>query len=374
MAEMDANPWLFNVLNGTIDLRTGDLRPHNRADMNTIMVPIEYDQGAECDLWMGFLNQVMDGDQDLITYLQRCVGYSLTGSIREQVFFLLHGTGNNGKSTFVTAIRKLAGDYGHRLDIDDLMARDARLVGMPRPGIAGLRGKRFVATTEAKQAGHMDTSRIKDMTGGETMTARFLYQNEFEFAPQFKLWLSGNTRPAVTDNTLAMWRRIKQIPFTMTIPPGQVDPDFGTRLEPELPGILAWAVRGCLDWQTSETRLGEPRVVTAATEAYRHEQDILAEFIEDCCILGRAVTVTKSELRRQYEAWCEANSVDTVKPRTFRTRLVERGMKEDHSTDGKARIWKGIGLKTETDKMDISDTSDTSDTSGHKSPFIREIQ
>jgi len=196
----------------------------------------------------------------------------------------------------------------------------------------------------------MDTGRVKDMTGGETMSARFLYQNDFEFAPQFKLWLSGNTRPTVTDNTLAMWRRVKQVPFTVTIPPGQVDPDFGARLEPELPGILAWAVRGCLDWQTNENRLGEPAVVTQATQAYRHEQDILAEFIEDCCILGRRATVPKSELRRQYEAWCETNSVDPVKPRTFRARLVEHGIGEDRTKTG--RHWTGIRLKTDTDKGD----------------------
>lgn len=359
LAELDADGWLFNCLNGTIDLRTGKLLVHNKRDLITVLVPIEYDPAAECLLWLGFLNRVTDGNQDLITYLQRAVGYSLTGDTKAQVFFLLYGLGNNGKSTFTMIIRKLTAGYGQRLDADDLMIKDGRLAGGPKEGIADLRNKRYVVTSELQDGKRLDASRVKDMTGGETIRARHLYAHEFEYLPQFKLWLYGNNMPVIVDTTLAMWRRVKQIPFKVTIPPSEVDPELPARLETELPGILAWAVKGCLDWQ--RYGLVEPEAVTMATATYRHESDILSDFIDDCCVLDVVGTVYKADLKNEYEKWCTENSAEPIRPRTFRTRLMERGINDGRI--GKGHFWRGIRLKTDEDDTIFDDKGDKSDKS-----------
>ncbi len=376
--ELDTNPWLLNCLNGTIDLKTGQLLPHRKEDLLTVVVPVEYYPEAQCPRWLSFLDQVTGGDTELAGFLQRAIGYSLTGDTKSQVVFLLYGLGNNGKSTFTMTIRRLLAGYAERLDADDLMVKDRKLGGGPKEGIANLRNKRYVVGSELQDGKRLDVSLIKDLTGGETVKARRLYEHDVEFMPTFKLWLYGNHKPVIADSTLSIWRRMKQIPFNVTIPDSEIDQDLPSKLKEELPGILAWAVKGCLDWQ--QYGLKEPEAVTNATASYRHEQDILADFIEDYCILEPLATIPKSNLKDGYQKWCQDNSVEPVTQRTFRARLVEKGI-IDHKGTGGQRCWKGIRLKIEQDLVANSGkTNGNASVSGVKwqglpeSPLIKEKQ
>jgi len=337
--ELNSNPWLFNCDNGTIDLRTGELLPNNREDLITIMSPVSYDPHAPCKLWLKFLDRVMGGSTELAQYLQRAVGYSLTGDMRAQVLFFLFGLGNNGKSTFIATIRKLMAGYGATAPVDMFLAKDKTARG-PKEDLANLQGKRFVAASEVEVGRRLAVVVIKEMTGGEAIRADRKYEHEIEFQPTHKLWISGNHKPAIVDTSLAIWRRIKLIPFTVTIPDNEIDQDLPLKLEAELPGILAWSVEGCLAWQ--RFGLKEPREITAATMAYRQEEDILAEYIQDCCVLKATATVAKGDLFENYKQWCEDTGCQPVSQKTLRTRLIERGITEGHSKS--VRYWRGIGL------------------------------
>jgi putative DNA primase/helicase len=340
LTELDTNPWIFNCLNGTIDLRTGKLQPHRKEDLLTIIMPVEYRPDAQCLQWLAFLSQVTGGNSELIGYLKRGVGYSLTGDTKNQVLFFLYGLGNNGKSTFTMTIRKLLAGYGERLDADDLMLKDKNTGGGPKESIANLKGKRYVVGSEIQDGRKLDVSLLKDMTGGETIKARRLYEHDVEFEPTHKLWLFGNHKPIITDTTLSIWRRVKLIPFTVTIPSEKIDPDLTSKLEAELPGILAWAVSGCLEWQRYGLR--EPKAVTSATSDYRHEEDILGDFIDDCCLLRPTATVPKHELKEAYETWCNNTGSQPASQKIFKARLIERGITEGKS--GGTRYWRGIAF------------------------------
>ena len=349
--DLDGDPFLFNVLNGTINLKTGELLPHDRGDLLTALVSIKYDPKAKCPMWLNFLQQITDDDQSRIDYLQRSVGYSLTGDNRSQVLFFLWGLGNNGKSTLIATIRKLTGDYGARVSSDVFMIKDKAGTG-PKEGLANLRGKRFACCSELEDGKKLAVSLIKDLTGGETITVDRKYEHLFEYLPTAKLWLVGNHKPVITDTTLSIWRRMKLIPFNYIIPKGDIDPELPQKLETELPGILVWAVKGCLSWQGQGLR--EPQAVIDATAIYRHDQDILGDFIEDCCTLEHLATIPKAELKDKYHDWCKTTGLDPVSNWTFKHRLVERGVTDGRSSDHKTREWRGIRLKTneEVDKMD----------------------
>jgi putative DNA primase/helicase len=258
------------------------------------------------------------------------------------------------------------------------MLKDRKIGGGPKEGIANLSNKRYVVGSELQDGKRLDVSLVKDMTGGETVKGRRLYEHEVEFMPTFKLWLYGNHKPVIADSTLSIWRRVKQIPFDVTIPDNEVDPNLPTKLEAELDGILAWAVQGCLDWQ--QYGLSEPEAVTIATTRYRHEQDILGDFLEDCCLLEPLATISKADLKEEYQRWCQDNSIEPVTQRTFRARLIEKGITEGRSSDGKTRIWRGIRLRTEDDVApDISDKTNNNSKLTDKnrqnlqeSPYVRE--
>lgn len=357
VADLDADPWLFNCENGTINLRTGMLQPHRKEDLITVVAPAPFDTGAECPLWGGFLHRVTGEDEELAFYLQRAVGYSLTGDTSAQVMFLLYGLGSNGKSTFTMTIRRLMAGYAERMDAEDLMLKDKRIAGSggPKEGIANLRNKRFVVGSELQDGRRLDVGLIKDMTGGETIKGRRLYEHEFEFMPSHKLWLYGNHKPVIADSTLSIWRRVKQIPFNVTIPPEEVDMSLGLKLEAELPGILAWAVAGCLAWQKNGL-YGEPAAVTVATAQYQHDQDILGDFLEDCCVVEPLGTIAKSDLKEEYHKWCQDNGQEPVTQKTFKNRLTEKGIGEGRV--GRARYWKGIRARAEVDGDISGDNGD----------------
>jgi putative DNA primase/helicase len=357
ISAVDANHWVFNCLNGTIDLKTGKLKDHQKEDLLSIIIPINYDPEAKCDLWLNFLNRVTGGKPELISYLQRAIGYSLTGEISEQCLFFLYGLGKNGKSTFVSILRKLMGPYGHKTTTDTFLTKDRG--GGVKEDLANLQGKRFVVASELEDGKRLAVVLIKEMTGGETISADRKYEHQFEFTPTHKIWLSGNHKPVITDTTYSIWRRFKLIPFTVTIPQKEQDPHLSKKLEKELPGILAWAVKGCLDWQ--KEGLGEPDQVVDATEAYRIEQDVLGEFMEDECLLGNIAVVAKSEILKAYTDWCAKNNQLPINQRAFRGKLIERGIIEHRGTGG-TRQWRGITLKTtpqeQQELVTVSDSSD----------------
>jgi len=219
-------------------------------------------------------------------------------------------------------------------------------IGGPKEGLANLKGKRLVVASELEDGRRLAVGLIKDMTGGETIKADRKYEHEIEYQPTHKLWLVGNHRPVISDTTLSIWRRVKLIPFTVTIPQQEVDLDLSFKLEAELSGILSWCVKGCLDWQRDG--LGEPHAVVAATASYRREQDILGDFIEDRCIVQPTAEVSKRDLRSLYSEWCRDNNVEEISQRTLRARLMERGITDRKGTGG-GRLWVGIRAKTDSD-------------------------
>jgi P4 family phage/plasmid primase-like protien len=337
--ELDRDPWLMNVKNGTIDLRTGELRPHRREDLMTKIAPIEYDPAAKCPTWKAFLDRIMAGNERLIAFLQRAAGYSLTASTREQCFFLLYGTGANGKSVFLTTLLAAMGDYGIQAAPDLLLAKS----GESHPTeIADLFGARLVVATETEAGRRLAENLVKQLTGGDRLKARFMRQDFFEFEATHKIWLATNNKPIVKGTDYAIWRRIKLIPFTVTIPKEEQDKALPAKLRQELPGILSWAVKGCLEWQ--KRGLDEPAEVTAATSAYRDEQDVLGSFITDCCVVNPNAKVSAKDLYRAYVNWCEDCGEHALAQRNFGTRLSERGFLRKTGTGGYS-WWHGIGLK-----------------------------
>jgi putative DNA primase/helicase len=337
-AGLDRDPWLFNVLNGTIDLRTGRLRDHRREDHLTKLAPVAYDPDACCPLWLKFLDRVMGGSRDLIAYLQRLAGYGLTGDVSEQCLFFFHGSGANGKSTFLTTVLALLGDYGMQAVGDLLMAKHHESHPTER---ADLFGKRFVATIETEEGKRMAEALMKQLTGGDKVRARKMRQDFFEFDATFKIALAANHKPQVRGADHAVWRRIKLVPFTVTIPDDEKDKALPEKLKAELPGILAWCVAGCLDWQRHG--MAEPAEVRLATSEYRGEQDSVQGFLNECCVLCPEAKVRAGVLFDAYGKW----SGDKVTTQQEFKKLVQAKGYDSKQGTGGYYFWRGIGLPAE---------------------------
>ena len=273
-ADLDQQVWSLTVKNGTVDLRSGKLGPHDRGHLATKMTSIDYDPDAECPVWRATMSVLFAGDVPLMEYVQRAIGYSITGDTREQVLHLLYGTGANGKSTMLDVIAQLTGEYGMQADFQTFLETGAR--SGPRNDVARLAGARLVRSSEVGENKKLNEGLIKSLTGGDIVSARFLYSEDFEFKPQFKLWLAANHKPVIRGTDYAIWRRIRLIPFEVTITPQQRDEALPAKLTAELPGILAWAVQGCQDWLADGLRPTER--VLAATDEYRAESDVLGAF------------------------------------------------------------------------------------------------
>jgi putative DNA primase/helicase len=337
--DIDVNRWLLNVNNGTINLRTGKLRLHRRQDLITKIIPLDYDPAAVAPTWDRFLNQVTDGSDDLVGFLQRGVGYSLTGETTERVVFLLYGVGRNGKSTFLEVIRAVLNDYAMRAQTSTLMSK--RFGGGIPNDVARLKGARFVTASEGEEGQRLDVAQVKDMTGGDMLSARFLFNEFFEFHPDFKLWFGTNHKPEVPANDEAIWDRLRLIPFIVRIPESEVDKSLRSKLLNESGGILTWAVRGCVQWQRGGLRT--PQEVREATAQYREEMDALADFIDDRCIVRPDATVSLGDLYSTYVAWHICNGEGSpLSKRRFSERIAERGARKHKSGEWK---WEGIGLR-----------------------------
>jgi putative DNA primase/helicase len=335
----DLNGWLLNARNGTIDLTNGTIREHRQSDYLTHCLDMDYEPAAECPLWMDFLIQVMDGNQDLVDFLRRAVGYSLTGSTQEQVFFMLYGTGSNGKSTFLEILRLLLGALAKNADFSTFIHREQESV---RSDIARMRAARLVTAAETEGDRRFSETILKTVTGGDTVTARQLYSKEFEFKPSFKLWLAANHRPVIRGSDHAIWRRVRLIPFTVTIADAEQDQHLVEKLREELPGILAWAIRGCLEWQRD--RLGAPEGVTEAVSQYREDMDSIGPFVEECCKLGPDFRVGHGDLMRAWLAWAEKNGGPRYSAIGFANIVRDRVPGVGIVKRPNGRFWEGIGL------------------------------
>jgi putative DNA primase/helicase len=366
---LDGDIWLLNCANGTLDLRTGKLRPHRQADLLSKCLPIAYDSDAKCPTWERFLWRIMGGtmtpdDPDmsacelenrrkaderataLITFLQRAIGYTLTGSTREQCIFILQGPTKTGKSTFLATIRSLLGPYGQQADMESFMHKDRQEV---RNDLADLAGSRSVCALEGQEGRRLAEALIKQMTGGvDLIKARFLFQEHFTFKPQFKVFLGTNPKPVIKDTDNAIWERIRLVPFRVFIPPQERDKTLDEQLQAELPGILAWAVKGCLEWQ----RLGElrePEAVVESTATYRNEMDTLGAFLTDCCHIADYATVKATTLASAYQAWCKRTSEPQLSNLAFISAIEQRGYerKRGHANQ---YYWHGLGLVNTEDE------------------------
>jgi putative DNA primase/helicase len=341
---LDAAPDVLNVENGTVDLQTGDLREHRREDLITKLAPVEYDPNADASTWVAFLERVLPSE-DLRGFVRRAAGYSATGATSEQCMFINHGVGANGKSTFQEAISSALGDYALRAPTEMLLAK--RAGGVPND-VARLKGARFVSASETEEGRRLAESLVKDLTGQDTITARFMRAEWFDFKPTHKLWLSTNHKPEIRGTDLAIWRRIRLVPWSVSIPPAEQDRNLPQRLHQELPGILAWIVQGCLEWRGEG--LKAPNEVRRATMDYRAEMDVLAGFISDCCEVGAEHRSYASDLYKAYKLWCEETGEQRETQTKFGRRLSEKG----HANGGKggrrgAAIRLGISLTEEWD-------------------------
>jgi putative DNA primase/helicase len=338
LEELDTDPWRLNVPNGTLDLRTGALHPARPADLLTKLAGVAYDPTAPCPQWERFLGTVLNQDADLIRFLQKALGYTLTGDTREQCLFLLYGTGANGKSTLLTTVRKVCGDYARQTPTETLLLKRGDAIGND---VARLCGARFVVAVEAEGGRRLAEVLVKQLTGGDTVAVRYLYQEAFEYAPTFKLFLAVNHKPVVQGTDNAIWRRMRLIPFAVTIPIEAQDRELGDKLQTELPGILRWMVEGCLAWQREG--LGIPQAVQSATEGYRGEQDVLAQFLTERCSLGQGEQVKSSDLYAEYAGWCAQAGESRLSPRELASRLQEGGYTKHRYKDG--NMWRGLTLK-----------------------------
>lgn len=335
-ATLDANPMVLGVRGGAIDLRNGDFFVPTASDFITRRAGCEYNPRAEAPTWNAFLIRIMNDDSRMIDFLRRAVGYSLSGDTSEQCLFVAHGVGANGKSVFLRAIRTLAGDYG----ADTMMSTFVdRRTDAASNDLARLSGIRFVSAAEAEEGRRMAEGLIKALTGGEAIAARFLFREYFEFVPRFKVWLGVNHRPSIRGDDHGIWRRIRLIPFPVTIPPEEQDRDLPAKLQRELPGILNWAIDGALEWRQEGLR--PPSVVTDATEAYREEQDRVGQWITERCTVIAGITGAASALFKDYTTWSEERGERPLSMTAFGRRLGDRGYQKGKS--GTVR-YSGIGL------------------------------
>ncbi|MDP9486811.1 MAG: phage/plasmid primase, P4 family, partial [Actinomycetota bacterium] len=344
MDELDRDPWVINCLNGKLDLRRRHLHPHEPTDLITKLAPVEYDPEAECPRFKKYLIETLL-DEALISFVKRYAGYTLTGITRERLFAILYGFGKNGKTTLVELLQDAMGDYATNTDTETILAKKYQGVGND---VAALKGARFVSAAEVEKGRRLAESKVKQLTGSDTVTARFLFGEHFSFRPEFKLWLSTNNKPVIQGTDDAIWDRIRLIPFTQRFEGGKADPKLPEKLREELPGVFAWLVEGCLEWQ--EHGLGEPDSVRAATGQYRAEMDTLAGFFEDRCVIREGVMVPASLLYKQYQLWCDDAGENAETQKLFGMRLSERGFVSAKITRGNHKDrkgWLGIGLKAD---------------------------
>jgi putative DNA primase/helicase len=333
-AALDADPWALSCPNGLVDLRTGEMRAARFEDLVTKRTGAPYVPGAAAPRWRRFISEVAVGDVELEDFLQRTVGYSLTGRTGEQVFFFLYGEGANGKGTFVKVLQRALGDYAATLKTEALMAS----YGQAHPTeLVPLFGARFVTANEVPDGRSWNEARLKELTGEDRLTARRMYENFWTFEPTHKLWISGNYRPRVHGDDFGLWRRVRLIPFEARF---DVNKSLLEELFADLPGVLAWAVEGCLAWQREG--LGLPERVRAATAEYQERENVVGQFVDEACYRNKDLVSATADLYGGFTRWCERAGERPAAKRGFSERLERLGFKRSGNKNSRGFI--GIGL------------------------------
>jgi putative DNA primase/helicase len=340
--DLDCNPWLLNCENGTLDLRQKSCRlyPHNSEDLITKLAPVTYDAEAKCPTWDAFLARVTGGNGRLQQFIQRAIGYSLTADVGEHALFLLYGSGANGKSTLLETLLAILGDYA-KTAAPGLLMRTRE--GRHEEQIAELKGVRFCTGQESGVDQALDEPKLKYLTGGDTVSARRMYADRIEFAPSHKFWIATNHKPRIRGGDDGIWRRMKLIPFEQVIAEHERDPRLKEKLRAEAPGILSWAVQGCLAWQ--QDGLGVPDEVRDATASYRASEDQLVHFLEEACIVSLTASCPWSQLYETYQSWAGAAGERPMSQPALGEALEARGFEKKRIRSG--RIWVGVAPRGE---------------------------
>lgn len=346
-AAFDASPFLLNVENGTLDLKTGMLHAHCREDLLTQLTPITYDAAASAPRWSAFLRTIFREDEELMSYIQRVVGYSLTGVVAERAFFVLYGSGRNGKSVFLETLKALFGDYAAALNPEALMMHRE---GQHPADLAMLRGVRMAYAQETGEGRRLNEPLVKSLTGGDTITVRLMRENPWQMQPTFKTWMITNSKPLIYETGTAMWDRVKLVPFLYTVPESKKIPlhiMVSRFIEDEGAGILRWAVEGCAAYLAEG--LTEPTAVREEIASYREEMDVLGRFLAECCETGREdYTATPDALYSAYTQWCEGSGETGDRGGVFSRKLTERGypLKTERAGSVTRKVRTRIRLKT----------------------------
>jgi putative DNA primase/helicase len=354
MFDSPETTYLLNVLNGTLNLTTGELQPHRRADYITKLAPVMFDSEARSALWDSFLERQVP-DPEVRAFLQRAAGYALTGDTSEEKLLFVHGPEASGKSTFTEALKATLGEYAATTDFETFLRKrgDAGI----RNDIARLAGVRMVLSLEVDEGRHLAEALLKNLVGGDTISARHLYQSFFEYKPAFKLWLVANHRPQANAEDGALWRRIVLVPFTVSIPEDERDPAVKATLTAD-PGvrsaILTWAAQGCREWQ--RIRLRPPDGVRAATAAYRENCDHVGAFLDDC-FSEPPEKITAADLHQRYKTWCEANGEKPLPANRVGEALKRRGLAQSKTGGTRSWRWPGPIGTAGTARTALSDNS-----------------
>lgn len=339
--DFDQEKMLLNTISGYVDLNSGILKDHDREKMFSQITAAEYTDHIDAPEWDKFLHQIFADDEELIHYIQKAVGYSATGSTKEQVMFILYGNGRNGKSIFINTISDILGTYAKTMNVSSIMVHSNN--GSANSDIARLEGARLVISSEANEGSRLDEGLVKQMTGGDKMVARHLYASEFEFTPEFKLWMATNHKPLIRGTDDGMWRRIMLIPFPVQIPANKVDKELKYKLEREGSGILNWIVQGAMMWQSEG--LNPPQIVTNASKEYRDEMDVISFFVSECCEVGEGYQAPAGELFDKYKRWADESSEYSMAKQKFGREMSKRFEKK---RDMHGIYYQGLKLLTDS--------------------------
>jgi putative DNA primase/helicase len=330
--EWDKDPWILAVSNGVIDLKTGELRPGNPLDFNKTAAPTEWwSKDEPCPIWENFIAEIFGGNSELVVFVQRLLGYGITGLSILHIFIILYGIGRNGKGTMLETLRRTLGDYAMKTESELLLEQKySRQAGSPNSGVLSLRGRRIVWASETSDGRKLNTGKVKELVGGDTLNARAVFgKNHVQFEPSHLLLLLTNSRPSAPASDYALWKRIYLIPFEQSFVDDPVvsneskaDPYLVDKLKSETPGILAWLVRGCLAWQ--EEGLNPPASVQAATEDYRKDEDYIGKFIDERLVQDKTCSAKAGEAYQAFKKWCDENGLHPVSGKRFGTEMKQR--------------------------------------------------
>jgi len=336
--QWDTDPWLLNTPGGTVELRTGKLRSHRNDDYITKITAVTPRRGRR-RRWLAFLRRIMNGDRELIRYLQRVAGYALTGITREHALFFCYGIGANGKGVFLSTLTNIMANYATTTPIETFIASNT---DRHPTDLAGLRGARLVTAQEIEQGRPWAESRIKAITGGDKISARFMRQDFFEYAPQFKLLIAGNHKPRLRSVDEAIRRRMNLIPFKVTIPKDERDENLAEKLKTEWSEILGWMIDGCLKWQ--KEGLSPPDAVRTATDAYLESEDTITMWMQECCTLGPQFYAKTAALFESWRAWAEKAGERVGSQKAFSQTLIDRGFEAKREPGTGRAGFRGIAV------------------------------